>query len=51
LDLVLYGMEMGMESPEIARELKVEGGLVEMVLNRVRSTEHKRRLPLILRLS
>ena len=51
LDLVLYGMEMGMESPEIARDLKVEGGLVEMVLNRVRSTEHKRRLPLILRLS
>ena len=51
MDLVLYGMEMGMKAPEIARDLKVKGGLVEMVLNRVRSTEHKRRLPLILRLS
>ena len=51
LDLVLYGMERGMEAPEIARDLSVDGGLVEMVLNRVRSTEHKRRLPLILRLS
>jgi NAD+ synthase len=50
LDLVLYGMEMGMKAPEIARDLKVEEGLVEMVLNRVRSTYQKRRLQLILSL-
>jgi NAD+ synthase len=51
LDQVLYGMERGMKASGIARDLQVEVGLVEMVLNRVRSTEHKRRLPLILRLS
>jgi NAD+ synthase len=51
LDLVLYGMEMGMKAPKIARDLGVDGALVDMVLNRVRSSEHKRRLPLILRLS
>jgi len=51
LDLILYGWERGMAVAEIARELDVEASTVERVLDRVRANEHKRRLPLILRLS
>jgi len=51
LDLILYGWEQGMAIAEIARELDMEASTVERVLDRVRENEHKRRLPLILRLS
>lgn len=51
LDLILYGMEKGMPEEEIAEPLKVDSTLVEGVFERVRANEHKRRLPLILRLS
>jgi NAD+ synthase len=51
LDLILYGMEKGMPEEEIAEALKVDLILVEGVFERVRANEHKRRLPLILRLS
>ena len=51
LDLILYGMEKGMTEQEIAEALKKDLTLVKGVFDRVRANEHKRRLPLILRLS
>lgn len=51
LDLILYGWERGMGVAEIAGALDVEPSTVEGVLQRVRVNGHKRRLPLILRLS
>ena len=50
LDLILYGWERGMKAGEIAEELGVSASTVEAVLRRVERNEHKRRLPLILRL-
>ncbi|MEM2126808.1 MAG: NAD+ synthase [Candidatus Bathyarchaeia archaeon] len=51
LDMILYGWEMGLKPSEIASELNIELERVEGVLERVRLNEHKRRLPLILKLS
>jgi len=51
LDLILFGWERGMSATEISGGLGVDPSMVERVLGRVRGSEHKRRLPLILRLS
>ena len=51
LDLILYGFERGMRVEEIAEELRLRPSTVEDVLKRVERNEHKRRLPLILKLS
>jgi len=51
LDLILYAWSKGFESQKIVEETGVPIQQVEMVLRRVRGTEHKRRLPTILRLS
>jgi NAD+ synthase len=51
LDLVLHGDECGHSDREIAEQLGVELELVRRILDRVESNEHKRRPPLILRLS
>ena len=50
LDLVLYGLERFMTTEEIAQQLSVEKALVEKVKNRWLSVEHKRRLPLTLKM-
>jgi len=51
LDLILYAWEKDNEINEIADNLRIEPSIVEVVLDRIRINEHKRRLPLILRLS
>lgn len=51
IDLILYGWEIGLRPQEIANELKIELERVEGILQRVRLNEHKRRPPLILKLS
>jgi NAD+ synthase len=51
LDLILYGDERGYSIQEIAERLGIELGLVRRILDRVEANEHKRRPPLILRLS
>ncbi len=51
LDLVLYGAERGYSDVEIAGQLTIEPELVRRILDRVKANEHKRRIPLILRLS
>lgn len=51
LDLVLHGLEQGMDVHTIANELSIEASTVIRVQQRVKDNEHKRRLPLILRLS
>jgi len=51
LDLILHGNEKGMTVQEIAGDLGLEPLLVQAIFERVRKSEHKRRLPLILRLS
>lgn len=51
LDFILYAWERGMDIVDITNELSVDHSTVEQVLKRVRVNEHKRRLPLILKLS
>ena len=51
IDLVLYGEERGHSVGEMAELLGVDQGLIRRILDRVKANEHKRRLPLILRLS
>jgi NAD+ synthase len=51
LDLILFGLERGMNTSEISGDLCIDTSVVERVKSRVRDSEHKRRLPLILRLS
>jgi len=51
LDLILYLREKGLTPVEVAKELDVGFDLVERMFRRVDTNEHKRRLPLILRLS
>jgi len=51
LDLVLYGLEKGFEKSDVAEGLLVPISMVTMIEERVRSKEHKRRPPPILRLS
>ena len=50
LDIILYGVDSGMTADEISEDLKLERAVVQGVFDRVRRNEHKRRLPLILRL-
>ena len=50
LDLVLYGLERFMTTEEIAQQLSVEKALVEKMKSRWLSVEHKRRLPLTLKI-
>jgi NAD+ synthase len=51
LDLILYAWSKGFEPQKIVEETGVPIQQVEMILRRVRGTEHKRRPPTILRLS
>ncbi|MCW4048586.1 MAG: NAD+ synthase [Candidatus Bathyarchaeota archaeon] len=51
LDLILYSCDLGMTSNDIACDLDIDQNQVDSVLHRVKANEHKRRLPLILRLS
>jgi len=51
LDLILYALEQGKGVADIAGALRVKPSTVKQVMERVRLNEHKRRLPLILRLS
>ena len=51
IDLILYLWEKGRKNEEISQELDIPIQTVESILNRVKANEHKRRLPLILRLS
>jgi NAD+ synthase len=51
LDLILYSLERGSDASTIAGDLGISKDLVESVMRRVDANEHKRRLPLILRLS
>jgi NAD+ synthase len=50
LDLILYSLEKGLDASRIAEDLGASRELVESVMSRVKANEHKRRLPLILRL-
>jgi NAD+ synthase len=51
LDLILYGLERFMTTGEIAQQLRVKETLVESVKNRWLSVEHKRRLPLTVKVA
>ena len=51
LDLILYGLERFMTTAEIAQQLRVKETLVESVKNRWLSVEHKRRLPLTVKVA
>lgn len=51
IDLILLGWERKMSIKEISSHLKLPEDKVSSILDRVRRNEHKRRLPLILRLS
>jgi NAD+ synthase len=46
LDLILYGLEHFMETPQIAEQLLVPIKMVESIKKRWLETEHKRRIPL-----
>jgi NAD+ synthase len=50
IDLILWGREKRLSAQEISSEINVDISLVEKILTRVEKNEHKRRLPLILRL-
>jgi len=50
LDLILYSWEKGSDTSMITEDLGISQSLVESVMRRVNANEHKRRLPLILRL-
>lgn len=51
LDLILLGRERGMSEDEVADDLNIDTGLIRRMYRRVATNEHKRRPPLILRLS
>lgn len=51
LDLILYEDERGYSDQKIAERLGIEPGLVRRIMDRVEANKHKRRPPLILRLS
>ena len=51
IDLIVWGYEKGFSAQEIASGIDADQGLVESILARVERNEHKRRLPLLLRLS
>ena len=51
IDLILWGRENGYSDREIAESIGVDLNLVEGIFARMERSEHKRRLPLLLRLS
>jgi NAD+ synthase len=51
IDMILWGREKGYSEQEIAESIGADLPLVEGILTRVERSEHKRRLPLLLRLS
>jgi len=51
IDLILFGTENGLGEEEISSQLNVEIGVVERIHGMVKRSGHKRRLPLILRLT
>lgn len=51
LDLILLSLDKGTETQTIAEDLSIPVEKVEAVQRRIKANEHKRRLPLILRLS
>ena len=51
IDLILYLWEKGYINIEIAEKLNIPKKTVDNIIRRVNTNEHKRRLPLILRLS
>jgi len=51
LDLVLSGLEKGLDKKDLAERLQVPISMVSMIEERVKSNKHKRRIPQILRLS
>jgi NAD+ synthase len=51
IDMILYLWDKGYINREISHELNVELQTVENITKRIKANEHKRRLPLILRLS
>lgn len=50
LDLILYGLEHFMRTEEIAQQLSIEKTLVEKIKGRWLSMEHKRRMPLTIKM-
>ena len=50
IDLILWGREKGFSAQDIASGIDADLGIVESILARVERSEHKRRLPLLLRL-
>ncbi|MCL2642134.1 MAG: NAD+ synthase [Candidatus Bathyarchaeota archaeon] len=50
LDLILYGLEKFMPTDEIASQLNVEHRTIEAVKNRLLYNEHKRQLPITVKL-
>lgn len=51
IDLILYGHESGFTIKEITSETEIAENEVRRILSKVKANQHKRRLPLILRLS
>jgi NAD+ synthase len=51
IDMILYLWEKGYIDSEIAEELHKPENTVNSITRRIKANEHKRRLPLILRLS
>lgn len=51
LDLILYSWDKGYTKDMIADEFKISQNCVQSIIDRVKTNEHKRRFPLILRLS
>jgi NAD+ synthase len=51
IDLILYGYELGLTYREIASETGIIESEVIRIIKRVKANQHKRQLPLILRLS
>ena len=51
IDLILYGYEQGFTVKEISRETGIQESEIHRILGRVKANQHKRQIPLILRLS
>ena len=51
LDLVLYSLDKGVDARKISEDLKITLRQVEAIQTRIKANEHKRRPPLILRLT
>jgi NAD+ synthase len=51
LDLIVYSSLKGYNVQEIAKDLRISVESVDKILQRIKNSEHKRSLPLVLRLS